>query len=95
MQVDLENYNVQKITLEVSNVFLKGEKGETGAQGIQGIQGEQGARGEQGLKGDKGEKGDTPIKTVDYWTEEDKSEIKAYCDEYINEKITSAIGGAY
>lgn len=58
MQVDLENYKIQEIAIEVSNTFLKGEKGDkgdTGAQGIQGIQGEQGARGEQGLKGDKGD----------------------------------------
>ena len=29
----------------------------------------------KGDKGDKGEKGDTPIRGVDYWTEEDKREI--------------------
>ena len=71
----------------------KGDKGETGSQGIQGETGPQGPQGEQGiqgLKGDKGDKGDTgatgtkgtdgktPVKGTDYWTEEDKEEIKEY-----------------
>ncbi len=58
----------------------KGDKGDTGAQGIQGMQGEKGDKGdkgEQGIQGIQGEKGDrgndgyTPIKGVDYFTEED------------------------
>lgn len=32
----------------------------------------------------KGLKGDTPVKGVDYWTEEDKNEIKEYIDTQIN-----------
>jgi hypothetical protein len=36
----------------------------------------------------KGDKGDTPLKGVDYWTEEDKAEIKGYVDEAI-------LGGAW
>ncbi|MBO5059829.1 MAG: hypothetical protein J6C82_02810 [Clostridia bacterium] len=36
----------------------------------------------------KGEKGDMPIKGTDYWTEEDKTEIKAYVDDAI-------LGGAW
>lgn len=35
------------------------------------------------IKGDKGDNGDTPQREVDYWTEEDKSEIKAYVEEVI------------
>lgn len=36
----------------------------------------------------KGADGYTPVKGVDYWTEEDKAEIKAYVDEAI-------LGGAW
>lgn len=36
----------------------------------------------------KGDKGDAPIRGTDYWTEEDKAEIKAYVDEAI-------LGGAW
>lgn len=48
-----------------SSADLKGETGATGARGI------------QGEKGDKGANGYTPVKGVDYWTEEDKAEIEA------------------
>lgn len=44
---------------EEQKASLKGEKGDTGEQGIQGIQGEKGADGY------------TPVKGVDYFTEED------------------------
>lgn len=38
--------------------------------------------------GEKGEDGETPEKGIDYWTEEDKAEIKSYVDEAI-------LGGAW
>lgn len=38
--------------------------------------------------GKTGGKGDTPVKGVDYWTDADKAEIKAYVDEAI-------LGGAW
>lgn len=41
-----------------------GEKGEQGEQGIQG---------EPGADGKNGEDGKTPVKGVDYWTEEDQA----------------------
>ena len=68
----------------------KGDKGDTGEQGPQGEKGDKGDAGEQGIQGEKGEKGDTgdtgspgkdgadgytPQKGVDYWTEEEKTEI--------------------
>ncbi len=59
----------------------KGAKGDTGAKGAKGDKGDTGAKGDTGntgAKGDKGDKGDSPIKGVDYWTEADKEEIKAY-----------------
>ena len=40
------------------------------------------------LKGDNGADGYTPQKGVDYWTDEDKAEIKSYVDEAI-------LGGAW
>lgn len=65
---------------------LKGEKGDkgdigaTGATGPQGPQGEKGATGATGATGAAGKDGSdgvTPVKGVDYWTEEDKAEIIA------------------
>jgi len=51
--------------------------------------------GPQGPKGDKGDKGDAPVSGTDYWTEEDKNEIKTYCNKYIDTQILEAIGGEY
>lgn len=42
-----------------------------------------------------GEKGDSPVKGVDYWTEEEVAAIKKQCTDYIDEKITQTIGGEY
>lgn len=44
--------------------------------------------GGSGEPGKDGEDGYTPVKGVDYWTEEDKAEIKSYVDEAI-------LGGAW
>ena len=44
--------------------------------GSKGSQGEQGIQGVKGDKGDKGNDGYTPLKGVDYFTEEDKAELK-------------------
>lgn len=35
------------------------------------------------LKGEKGDPGYTPVKGIDYWTDEDTQEIKTYIDEVI------------
>ena len=54
-----------------------GPKGDTGEQGVQGIQGPQGEQGVQGPKGDTGEtgatgpQGYTPVKGIDYFTQQD------------------------
>lgn len=65
----------------------QGPKGETGERGPQGIQGERGPQGEQGLKGDtgsqgpqgiqgpKGNDGYTPVKGVDYFTQQDIDDL--------------------
>ena len=54
---------------------LKGDTGDRGLTGKQGEQGLQGPKGEKGEKGEKGPKGDSPIKGIDYFTDEDKREI--------------------
>ena len=71
----------------------KGERGERGEKGEKGDRGDKGDRGERGEQGLKGETGHTPIKGVDYFTEEDKAEFKDIVDteiekvmEIINEK---------
>ena len=38
----------------------------------------------ESLKGQAGTDGYTPVRNVDYWTEEDQTEIKNYCNDYIN-----------
>lgn len=54
-------------------VNIKGPQGATGAKGDKGDKGDTGA---QGIQGEAGEDGYTPVKGEDYWTEEDKQEIK-------------------
>lgn len=52
----------------------KGDVGERGPQGEKGVKGDTGPQGERGEKGEKGNKGDdgyTPIKGVDYFTQQD------------------------
>lgn len=66
----------------------KGDRGEQGIQGEQGPQGIPGEKGEQGEPGADGRDGYTPIRGANYWTDEDKAEIKAYVDEAI-------LGGAW
>lgn len=70
---------------------IQGEKGDTGAQGPQGKQGVQGLQGVRGLQGEQGPKGDdgyTPVRGVDYWTQEDIAQIQTYVDDTI-------LGGAW
>lgn len=49
--------------------------GPRGPKGDQGERGERGIRGIQGLQGPKGDPGHTPVKGVDYFTDEDKAQI--------------------
>lgn len=53
----------------------KGDKGDTGATGPQGDKGDKGDQGATGPQGEPGADGYTPVKGIDYWTEEDKAEI--------------------
>ena len=59
----------------------KGEKGDTGAPGADGAKGDKGDKGdtgEPGATGSNGADGKTPVKGVDYYTEDDKAEFSAY-----------------
>lgn len=110
-----ETINIKGEQGEKGDKGDKGDKGEQGERGEKGEQGEKGERGEQGLQGEKGEQGEqgekgddgyTPVKGVDYFTEEDlagltfdDSEIRADLDEkadklFQTDMLTvSALGG--
>ena len=46
-----------------------------------------GEKGEKGDKGEDGVDGKTPTKGVDYWTESDKTDVKNYCNSYIDSQL--------
>ena len=66
----------------------QGPQGPKGEQGPEGPQGEQGPAGPQGEQGPAGANGDTPVRGVDYWTDEDIAEIQGYVNNAI-------LGGAW
>ncbi len=74
---------------DADNDVFKGDKGDKGDKGEKGDIGEPFTYDDfteeqlSALKGEKGDTGYTPVKNVDYWTEEDKAEIKTYVDEAI------------
>lgn len=84
----LENPDPVNIMGPQGETGPQGVQGDTGAAGAKGDTGPQGPQGEQGEKGETGPAGYTPVRGTDYWTDEDKAEIKAYVDEAI-------LGGAW
>ena len=64
----------------------KGDMGLLGPHGPQGERGEQGPQGLQGIQGEKGNDGYTPIKGIDYFTEEELAELK-YDDSELRSMI--------
>ncbi len=73
-------------------VNIKGPQGEQGTQGVPGEKGDKGDKGDTGERGSdglNGADGYTPVKGVDYGTDEDKQEIKAYINAYIDSQIGS------
>lgn len=56
---------------------------------LEGFEGGKGEPGKDGVDGKDGEDGYTPVRGVDYWTEEDKAEIKSYIDEALAELPTA------
>lgn len=68
---------------------LVAQKGEQGEQGIQGIAGQD---GKDGQNGQNGQDGYTPVRGIDYWTEEDVATIQQYIDNQlvpINEELST------
>ena len=63
---------------------LKGEQGPVGPQGERGEQGPQGPQGEKGIDGI------TPVKGIDYFTEEEIAEIK-YDDTEIKDELDTKV----
>ena len=64
----------------------KGDKGNVGPQGPKGEKGDTGATGNQGPQGPigiTGQDGKTPIRGIDYWTQEDQDEIKRWVEDAI------------
>lgn len=70
----------------------RGEQGPQGPQGMQGERGEQGPQGEPGKDGKDGIDGRTPVKGVDYFTEEEKVEmLSGYATQlFVQEEIAKA-----
>ena len=83
-----EDFTKEQLAALVGPMGPQGPAGEKGADGIIGKDGEKGEKGDQGEQGPKGEDGYTPVKGVDYFTQEeldvllyDDSEIRAMIDE--------------
>ncbi len=76
-----QNENGAEITITDRN----GTTTVTITNGKSGAQGPQGEKGEPGKDGAPGVDGYTPVKGVDYWTEEDKSEIEDYVNTAVSE----------
>lgn len=66
---------IDTLTAATGPAGQDGLPGERGPAGETGHAGERGERGERGETGPAGKDGKTPVKGVDYWTAEDKSEI--------------------
>ncbi|OYS70481.1 hypothetical protein [Limosilactobacillus reuteri] len=49
-----------------------------------------GPEGKQGIQGQNGKDGYTPVRGVDYWTNDDKQAIQNEDKQYIDGKITDA-----
>lgn len=47
------------------------------------------------ITGLKGEKGDSPVKGVDYWTQEDIQEMIAYLNSLLDSKLEEVENGTY
>ena len=88
--------NGTKSTFSVRN-GSKGSKGDTGAKGDKGDTGEKGDKGDKGDRGATGATGPTgvagytPVKGTDYWTEEDKNEMKLYVEERLSEAAEAGV----
>ena len=83
---DNGNWFIGETDTGVNAQGVKGDKGDPGEKGADGEKGDKGdtgpigPQGEQGPAGSNGENGAdgyTPVRGIDYWTEEDKKQIKS------------------
>ncbi len=77
-------------TVEEYLESLKGRDGQDGPQGPQGEPGQEGEKGEPGVNGKdgtNGQDGHTPEKGIDYFTEEEKTEMVNEVVSKVNEDI--------
>ena len=66
---------------------IQGPEGPQGKQGPQGNPGERGPEGKQGIQGQNGNDGHTPVRGVDYWTDDDKQSIYDETKKYVEDAI--------
>lgn len=84
------NNSINKALKEAKN---SGEfDGEQGPAGPKGLQGAPGIQGPQGIAGKNGKDGKTPIKGVDYFTDDDKQKFIADLTPTIESLINQALG---
>ena len=83
VDIDIEAI-VARVKEEIE--VIQGEQGPQGEVGPQGPAGEQGPMGPEGPAGEKGEDGYTPVKGVDYFTEEELKEL-LYDDAELKERV--------
>lgn len=84
--------NYWQLVAERGQQGIQGERGLQGEQGIQGVAGENGKDGVDGKDGANGQDGYTPVRGIDYWTEEDIATIQQYIDNQlvpINEELAT------
>lgn len=55
------------------------------------LKGEKGDKGESGKQGSKGESGYTPVKGIDYWSDDDKAEMDAHNIELISTELAKRV----
>ena len=87
-KADREEVPAVDPTLTIEGAAADAKKVSEMIENIELTPGPKGDKGDPGQKGDKGDPGHSPVRGTDYWTENDKTEIKAYVDEAI-------LGGAW
>jgi len=84
-----ESDSPETIEIEIQEAGPKGDPGPSAYDVYVQTGGE--LTEEEWLASLKGDPGYTPVKGTDYWNEDDKSEIKSYCDSL----IIDVLGGSY
>ena len=90
-----EDFTPEQLAALVGPQGPEGPKGDKGdpftyedftQEQLQSLIGPQGPQGETGQQGTQGEPGYTPVKGIDYWTEQDKQEIIQAVLDAINQQ---------